>query len=203
MTNERCYHGSIERLRSPERLSVLDVPRVLDYCLEGLHAASVLDVGTGSGAFAEAFAGRGLQAAGVDVNPEMVEAARRFMPQARFEIAPAEALPFPADSFDLVFLGLVLHEAGDALQALREARRVARLRVAILEWPYDASEHGPPLEHRLRPDQIEDLSRQAGFARLESVRLTHVVVYRMACASEGSPAHRGGSGSSGASDVAA
>ena len=33
-------------------------------------------------------------------------------------------------------LGHVLHETDDPVAALVEARRAARLRVVVLEWPY-------------------------------------------------------------------
>lgn len=92
--HEKRFDGSIERLRSPERVARLEVERVVSLCLESEELKSVLDVGVGSGLFAEAFAKHGLQVAGVDVNPEMVVAARQFVPQGDFREATAEALPF-------------------------------------------------------------------------------------------------------------
>ncbi len=177
--NERRYQAEIERLRSPERLARLEVARVADASLDGIGAHTVLDVGTGSGLFAETFAGRGLDVSGVDVNPAMVEAAQLLVPSAHFETAPAEALPFPDQSFDLVFLGLVLHEADDLPKALAEARRVARQRVAVLEWPYRQEELPPPLVHRLKPETVAELAQQVGFRVFESVPLAHTVLYRM------------------------
>ena len=58
-------------------MALLEVPRVVDLCLEGIEASRALDVGTGTGIFAEAFAARGLQAIGIDPNPGLLEAARR------------------------------------------------------------------------------------------------------------------------------
>lgn len=136
--HEKRFHGEIDRLRSPERVERLEVERVVDQCLEGAHIESVLDVGTGSGLFAEAFARRGLQVLGVDVKPEMLEAARRYVPAGDFRQGTAEALPADDRGYDLVFLGLVLHEADDPLMALQEALRSAHQRVCILEWPYRA-----------------------------------------------------------------
>jgi ubiquinone/menaquinone biosynthesis C-methylase UbiE len=178
--HDRRFHGNVERLRSPERLAVLEVERVLDWSLEGIAAKSALDVGTGSGVFAEALAARCLAVAGIDANPDMIALAQSHVRAGRFEIAPAEAIPFPDTSFDLVFLGLVLHEADDALRALREALRVCRQRVAVLEWPYEEGEHGPPLAHRLKPEQVGTLVTEAGAVNLETLQLTNVVVYRMA-----------------------
>ncbi len=178
--NEKQFDGAIERLRSPERVARLEVGRVVDLCLEGEQLDSVLDVGVGSGLFAEAFSRRGLKVAGVDINPQMVLAAREFVPQGDFHEATAEKLPFPYDSFDLVFMGLLLHESDEPLTVLQEARRVARKRVCILEWPYRDEEVGPPLAHRLSPAQIAELARQTGFISIESESLKHLALYRLA-----------------------
>ncbi len=74
----------------------------------------------------------------------------------------------------------MLHELDDPLAALREARRIARARVAVLEWPYRREEHGPPLEHRLPPDRIRQLGQDAGYSGVESLRLAHTELYLLA-----------------------
>ena len=79
--HDKRFEGDIERLRLPERVARLEVGRVVESCIEGNEITSVLDVGTGTGLFAEAFAGRGLVVSGVDANPEMLVAARQFVPE--------------------------------------------------------------------------------------------------------------------------
>jgi ubiquinone/menaquinone biosynthesis C-methylase UbiE len=177
--HEKLYNGGIDRLRAPERVARLDVERVVTLCLEAAELKSVLDVGVGSGLFAEAFVQHGLEVAGVDVSPEMIVAAKQFVPKGDFREATAETLPYPNASFDLVFFGLVLHESDEQLKVLQEARRVSRQRICILEWPYQEGEFGPPLAHRLNPTEIADLARQTGLAHLESIPLTHLVLYRL------------------------
>ncbi len=175
--HERRFQGDIARLRSPERVDLLEVDRVVDLCLEGAPMGRALDVGTGTGLFAEAFSRRGMQVAGVDVNPAMLAAARMFVPTGDFREGRAEALPFPDASFDLVFLGVVLHDADDALKALQEALRATRQRVCILEWPYRDQSFGPPLEHRLNPEELEHLFKQAGFKAWRVEELSATVLY--------------------------
>jgi ubiquinone/menaquinone biosynthesis C-methylase UbiE len=177
--HEKLYDGGVERLRAPERVARLEVERVVSICLEGVELKSVLDVGVGSGLFAEEFSKRGLEVAGVDVNPEMIVAAKQFVPKGDFRESTAEALPYPVSSFDLVFCGLLLHESDEPLKVLQEAKRVSRQRICILEWPYQEGEFGPPLAHRLNPIKIAELARQTGFAHLESIPLTHLVLYRL------------------------
>ncbi|HEX7620315.1 MAG TPA: methyltransferase domain-containing protein, partial [Anaerolineales bacterium] len=130
--HEKRFEGDLARLRNPERIARLEVERVVNLCLERANITSALDVGTGTGVFAEAFATRGLSVLGVDVNPEMLPAARIYVPNGNFCEATAEMLPFADASFDLVFMGLLLHESDEQAQVLREARRAAHLRVGIL-----------------------------------------------------------------------
>jgi ubiquinone/menaquinone biosynthesis C-methylase UbiE len=178
--HEKLYDGGVERLRAPERVARLEVERAVTLSLEGTVIKGVLDVGVGSGLFAEEFSKRGLEVAGVDVNPEMIAAVKHYVPTGDFRESTAEVLPFPDTAFDLVFLGLLLHESDEPLKVLQETRRVSRQRICILEWPYHDAEFGPPLAHRLNPTKIADMARQTGFAHLETIPLTHLVLYRLA-----------------------
>jgi ubiquinone/menaquinone biosynthesis C-methylase UbiE len=177
--HEKRFEGDITRLRNPERIARLEVERVVTLCLEGAQITYVLDVGTGTGLFAEAFAKRGLAVSGVDVNPEMLPAARVYVPAGNFRESTAEALPFADATFDLIFMGLLLHESDEKLQVLSEARRVARTRVGILEWAYREEDFGAPLVHRLAPEIIAELVKEAGFSKFETIPLTKLVFYRL------------------------
>ncbi len=175
--SEKRYSEEIERLRSSDRLKLMQVEEVVRRCFEEFQPRSVLDVGIGSAVFAETFQQQGCRVAGVDVNPAMVKAARSVLPEADILEAAAENLPFPDDSFDLVFLGHVLHETDDPHQALQEAKRVSRKGVAVLEWPYREEEIGPPLAHRLKPAEVEHLAKKEGFKKIEVIALEHMVLY--------------------------
>ena len=170
--------NDIGRLRSPERLARLEVERVVDLALAGKPIQSVLDIGTGTAVFAEAFAQQGKSIIGIDVNPAMLDAARQYVPAGDFRQSEAEAIPFPNRSVDLAFMGLVLHETDNLLQALQEAHRMTRLRLAILEWPYAEQEFGPGLQERLQTNHVMELARQAGFTAGEIIQLAQLVLYR-------------------------
>jgi ubiquinone/menaquinone biosynthesis C-methylase UbiE len=178
--HERRFSGDINRLRAGERVARLEVQRVVQLCLEGRHLTNVLDVGTGTGLFAEEYAKQGIEVSGIDANPAMLYAARNFVPHGWFIQATAENLPFKDETFDLVFYGLVLHEADNAFSVLEGAWRVCRLGVGILEWPYREQPFGPPLSDRLRPDILEGLFRRAGFTSWEQYRLDNTDLYRLA-----------------------
>jgi len=175
--HDRHFHGEPARLRSAERILLLEVERVVALSLLGITASTVLDVGTGNGLFAEAFAKKGLEVTGIDDSREMVDAAQGHVPQGHFRQALAEDLPFSDKAFDLVFLGLVLHETSSPVKALIEARRVAQHRVVVLEWPYKEEEQGPPQTDRLEPKMVAWFAREAGFQACEEKPLGRTVFY--------------------------
>ncbi len=177
--NDGKFDGPKSLLRSPERLKLLEVDRVADLSLEGIEVERVLDVGTGTGIFAEAFVARGVTTYGIDRSSEMIVIAEGHVPEADFHQADADDIPFADDYFDLVFLGLVLHEIDGPLAALKEARRLSSKRVAVLEWPPRAEELGPPLKHRLDPDTVAGLALEAGYAGIETLQLEHMTLYRL------------------------
>ena len=177
---EKRFNGKIERLRAPERVARLEVERVVGLCLGDSALKSVLDVGVGSGLFAEAFYRRSLNVSGLDANPDMIPAAQQYVPEGDFRVGSAEAMPYADAAFDLVFFGLILHETDDQLKALQEAHRVARQRVCVLEWPYlDHETFGPPLAHRVSPAVITDLVKRAGYSGLEEKPLSYLNLYIM------------------------
>jgi len=176
MGGGRVYRD-VQGFRAPERLALLEADRVASICLHDHDVRTVLDIGTGSGVFAEIFAALGLEVTGIDVQETMIEAARTFVPGAHFQRAASENLPFLDGTFDLCFLGLVLHESNRPLRVLREARRVSAVRTAVLEWPYKEQAMGPPLKHRLRTEDVLRKATGAGFSRIQAISLEHLVLF--------------------------
>jgi ubiquinone/menaquinone biosynthesis C-methylase UbiE len=177
--NDKTYKGGADRLRDPSRLELLEIPRVVALSSENMDIGSMLDVGCGTALFAEAFFNEGCTVSGVDINESMLAEARRIVPSGTFKPGSMESIPFDDASFDLVFLGHVLHEADDLSVALSEVRRVTRNRVAVLEWPYFEEEMGPPLAHRLKPEQVMDAAKAVGFAKVEKIDLMKMTLFRI------------------------
>ena len=90
------------------------------------EGAAVLDVGCGAGRFCRIAADRGARVAGLDATPAFVEIARERVPDGDFRVGEMEELPWADDMFDLVTGFNSFFIAGDMVNALREAGRVAR-----------------------------------------------------------------------------
>jgi len=95
---------------------------------DGLDASTrVLEVGCGTGNYIGALhAETGAHCVGVDPSREMLELARARAPEVEFLDGIAEALPVPAESFDLVFSVDVVHHLGDLRSAVVESARALR-----------------------------------------------------------------------------
>lgn len=178
--HERRFNSHKSKLRDPERVNLMEVDRVVQISLETYPAKSVLDIGVGTAIFAEAFSAGGLSVAGIDANPEMVRASQARIPGGQFKTGLAEKIPFTDNSYDLVMMSHVLHETDQPVTALKEARRVARLGVVILEWPYGEGSSGPPISHRLKPEQVQTMAEQAGFNQIQYLPLKSMNLFLLA-----------------------
>jgi len=102
--------------------------RLVDF--DGYRGRSVLDVGCGAGVDLARFARGGAEATGVDVSPSAIELARRNFEQqglrGRFEVADGEQLPFPDNTFDLVFAHGVVQYTASPQRLVDECRRVLK-----------------------------------------------------------------------------
>ncbi|HEX5040225.1 MAG TPA: methyltransferase domain-containing protein [Candidatus Limnocylindria bacterium] len=96
----------------------------------------ILDVGTGRADLPLAFACRGWRSVAVDLNPQVLEIARRAAEnEDAVEVVEADgrALPFANASFDVAHCSLLVHhlDGKEAVRLLNELRRVARRGVVV------------------------------------------------------------------------
>lgn len=100
---------------------------------------TVVDVGCGGGRAVAELAERGSHAVGVDLDPEMIAAARERWPAGEFHVGDACALPLESGSVAGYRADKVLHMVDDPARAVAEARRVLAPggRVVLLGQDWD------------------------------------------------------------------
>jgi ubiquinone/menaquinone biosynthesis C-methylase UbiE len=87
---------------------------------------TVVDVGCGGGRAVGELAARGVRAIGVDLDPEMIEAARNRWPSGEFQVGDVTALPLGDGSVTGYRADKVLHALPEPELAVAEARRVLK-----------------------------------------------------------------------------
>ena len=115
----------------------------------------VLDVACGNGNAAIAAARAGGIVTGLDITPELLDAARAVAPDVEWVEGDAQELPFDDDSFDVVLSTFGCMFAPDHRRAAAEILRVVRPggRIAIASWTPEGkvgdffrtiAKHAPP-----------------------------------------------------------
>jgi ubiquinone/menaquinone biosynthesis C-methylase UbiE len=106
-------------------------PYIADFAdFKSAKGMRVLEIGVGLGADYLEWLKAGAQATGVDLSPTSIEQARLRCDLAGYSadlrVADAENLPFPDESFDVVYSYGVMHHSPDTARCIREAWRVLK-----------------------------------------------------------------------------
>jgi len=137
LISERSFHDEWARTIDPQQVLVREAfeartaleNRFVRSRIGDLHGKRVLDIGCGAGEAAVYFTLSGAQVTALDISGAFLrvvkDVCRRFSVDVASVIAPAEALPFPDESFDIVYGNSVLHHL-DLDAAMSEVYRVLR-----------------------------------------------------------------------------
>ncbi|MCY3645962.1 MAG: methyltransferase domain-containing protein [Chloroflexi bacterium] len=110
----------------PDNPVLLAEEPVVREMLDAVPIGTALDAACGTGRWAQHLASLGHAVTGFDATPEMLEAARRKVPAAHFELADLTAIPLPPEAFDLVVCTLALTHLTRLRPPIGELARVVR-----------------------------------------------------------------------------
>lgn len=111
-----------------EFFSEKHAPDLAGRLVRAAQPRTAIDIGCGTGPLVEQLVDRGISAIGVDSSPAVIDAARRRVPGARFELGSVTALPFADHSIDAATLIEVVEHLDDETlrAAIAEAARILR-----------------------------------------------------------------------------
>jgi SAM-dependent methyltransferase len=176
--NIRGYESAFGAVARQTVQPMLDAARVIG-------GMEVLDICCGPGMLTAGALQRGARSIGLDFSGDAVELARRLVPKGHFRQGDAQALPFPAASFDAVLCGYGIMHLAEPAVALREMLRVLRPggRAALSVWDaagfgftlvYEAVRargnmdvvlpHGPDFFQFGLPNRMQAALTEAGFS---------------------------------------
>ena len=176
--NIRGYDSAFGAVARQTVVPMLDAARVTS-------GMKVLDICCGPGVLAAGALERGAEVIGLDFSAQAVELARRLVSKGRFQQGDAQALPFPAGSFDAVLCGYGVIHLPEPATAMREMLRVLRpgARASLSVWDaagfgftlvYEAVRargsmdvalpHGPDFFQLGSPERMQAALAEAGFA---------------------------------------
>lgn len=147
----REFFDEVERYRYQEYAPWM--PEVMGF--NEFRGKRLLEVGCGMGTDLLQFARGGALCTGVDLTPRSIEISRhRFalygMP-GDFLITDGERLPFPEESFDVVYSNGVLHHTPDTAGGIREIHRVLKsggIAKVMLYYRHSLNYWGEMILHR-------------------------------------------------------
>jgi ubiquinone/menaquinone biosynthesis C-methylase UbiE len=132
-----------------------------------------LDIATGTGFTALAFAPHVAQVVGLDVSPGMLaqarkQAAEQGIANADFQEGEAEHMPFPDDSFDLVTCRIAPHHFLSIKKFLREVARVLKPGGRLLLADTSVPDNDPEADHwQNTVEVLRDLSHVRNYTPAE------------------------------------
>ncbi len=99
----------------------------------------ILDIGCGNGRLYQLFDGLSIAYAGADHSEALIDIAKKKYPSGIFIVSDMTKLPFPNESFDVIFCIAVFHHLPTEktrMSAVREMKRVLKKngRVVMMNW---------------------------------------------------------------------
>jgi SAM-dependent methyltransferase len=138
------FVGSIPELYDRHMGPVLFEPYADELVRRVPERARVLEVAAGTGRVTRKLAARGHEVVATDLNGPMLDEARRHVEgNVTWQVADAQALPFPDASFDAVACAFGLMFPPDKPAVIREMRRVVRPGGKIVLSVWDSLANNP------------------------------------------------------------
>ncbi len=172
--NQSKFEELVVRFENPERLEWQKPQEVLKFLGE-VKDKTIFDLGARTGYFSFLFAEKGAKVTAADIDERFLDFIKNKRDSLKIDEKTLNTRKIPTDSpqlkdqeADLVFVNNVYHHIeqreqyfAKVLQGLKEKGRLV-----IIDFKNEETPHGPPLEMRIAPAQIEKELKAAGFTKI-------------------------------------
>ncbi|EGW35883.1 class I SAM-dependent methyltransferase [Desulfosporosinus sp. OT] len=167
-----------KKLNSEQRKAILPPAQVLMDI--GIESHTVwADIGCGTGYFTIPLANEVKQVYALDIRTEMLSdlsdsLTKLQIPNVEVLQSGESCFPLPDLLVDGILTSLVLHEVDQPNDFFRELHRILQTggRLVVIEWAKASTEMGPPVEHRLSVQQLDDWALTVGLIKVKTWRWT-------------------------------
>jgi len=172
MSGHKFDPKNIAKLNSKQRQLTLPPAQVLKDIAPGAQTIWA-DIGCGTGYFTIPLAHEVKQVYALDIRAEMLSHLKETLTQLQIQnvkmLQSEEShFPLPDQFIDGILIALVLHEVDQPLEFFRELNRILQIggSLVVIEWAKATTEMGPPLDHRVSIQQLDDWALTTGFTKL-------------------------------------
>lgn len=171
--HDHAPRASEDYARAPENPQ-RDAWQKPDLVIEALKlrpGESIADIGAGTGYFARRFARHAGKVYAVDIDPGLLERARKNAPpNVEFILAEADDPKLPDGAVDTIFFCNVLHHIEERPAYYARLKRALKPggRIVNIDFHKRPLPVGPPVDHKLSREQVIEEFQAAGFELAES-----------------------------------
>lgn len=181
MAGHKFNPDKAKHLNNPIRRFIMPPEKVFKE-IQPAKTDTWADIGCGTGYFTIPLAGQVERVYALDISSEMLTAlrvglAKRQINNVELRQSQESVISLENSSVNGVLLAFVAHELDEPGKFLREVARILKPggRVVIAEYAKVCS-FGPPLSHRLAPEQVDRWAFDAGLQKGRSWRWSRAFV---------------------------
>lgn len=182
MAGHKCDESKLKHLDNPIRRILLPSTKILND-IKPKNNEVWADIGCGTGHFTIPLAGLCKKVYALDISITMLDMLRKNLNSKgvdNIELFQSQEslLPLDTNNIDGVLMAFVAHEVDKPHNFFSEVTRILKPggRVNIVEFAKVLSFGGPPLSHRLAPEQMDTWASEVGLSKGKSWKWSRSIV---------------------------
>lgn len=180
MESKKFDITKLEKLNHPGRIIDINPTYIWEF-IDIQSPQTVADIGAGTGIFAKEFAklSPSSNIIALDISSTMIDWMNKNIcpdfPNITTMLMKESETPLSDNSVDIVIMINLHHELLDEQTLLHESYRILKTggKIAICDWKKEETPKGPPMEIRLRPEEV---AQQLEISKFNSPKISNELI---------------------------